>query len=663
MLRCSFIGFLLFVCATSLAPTVARAAASADVYGNFPDIANPIISPDGQHLAMQIALGDMGGLRIVKIGGGKGCSYAPSTVKLRSIFWANSERLVLQVSFFYRPSYMPDEPQYHYEIFRFVSMDTNCANQREILRDHEDYYRLGGFDFLGRDAEGKYLFFAATNIHISVDPEFTGSRVKQRDLSTWNVYQVDAATGKSETYERGTPRTDDWIIDGAGQLRVRIDRDPNSNDRTVFARIGGSRDWVQVYAFPDKGDEARELTFAGIGASPDIAYVITRNGGDRDALYEFNLQTKTLGRLVFQHPKVDLDGLLIDNYSRQAVGTAYTEDYPSAEYFDRSYAQMQADLAATFPGEKVHVISVSKDRKRFVARAEGPQNRTGAYYLVDMTIPDMSTIGQRYAAIAQADVGQVTSFTYKARDGLEIPAYLTLPPGSGGKNLPLIVMPHGGPHARDTASFDSWAQFLASRGYAVLQPQFRGSAGFGARFLDAGKLKWGLEMQNDVTDGVKHLIANGTADASRVCIFGWSYGGYAAMAGLAFTPDLYKCGVAGAGVSDLLLFLGDKRRRSDSLAKFWGKYIGNPITDQQRLAQTSPARSPGTFRAPILLIHPKDDTVVPMRQSTVMADALTAHGKSVEFIVLDGDDHWLSRASTSRRVLRELEAFLARHLK
>ena len=170
-------------------------------------------------------------------------------------------------------------------------------------------------------------------------------------------------------------------------------------------------------------------------------------------------------------------------------------------------------------------------------------------------------------------------------------------------------------------------------------------------------------MQNDLSDGVKHLIANGTADASKVCIVGWSYGGYAAMAGLALTPEYYRCGVAGAGVSDLLLFIGDRKRRSEGAARFWAEDIGNPVNERDRLIATSPIKQVKNIRAPLLLMHPKEDTIVPLRQSTMMAEAMRAAGKQVEYIELEGDDHWLSRASTSKRALREIEAFLAKHLK
>lgn len=643
----------------SFCGSAASAAPGADVYGSPPDHEKPLISPDGTHLAVMMPLGENGGMKIIKLGGGGSCGIAPSTVKVRDIVWVSPNRLAVEVSFFFTPEGAPSDQRYQYEIFRYITMNTDCRESYDVLRDHKDYGRLGGFSYVGRAADSSYLLFAAYNVR---DPGPTSIQNKQRDNTTLDVYKVDTATGKSKPFQAGFTGTGRWIADGAGQLRMRIDWDNQGNMR-AFARLGDSSSWDLVHDSSGGTDDARALYFAGMGSQPDIAYVVTRAGGDKDGLYEFNLRSKTLGRAVFQHPRVDIDGPERDAFTREVVGTSYTVDYPNAEYFDRAYAQLHADVAATFPGEHVNIISVSSDRKKATVRVDGAQNPTGVYYLVDMTEPSISKVGARYGAIAPADIGAVKSITYQARDGMSIPAYLTLPPGSAGKNLPLVVMPHGGPHSRDTASFNPWSQFLASRGYAVLQPQFRGSSGFGAKHLDAGKFEWGLAMQNDLTDGVKHLVANGTADASKVCIYGWSYGGYAAMAGLALTPEVYKCGVAGAGVSDLLLFLGDSSKRSTTRGKFWKDYIGSPISDRDRLIATSPIKQVHKIRAPLLLIHGKDDTVVPVRQSSAMAEALRAAGKQVEYVEIEGDDHWLSKASTSKRVLRELERFLAQHLK
>jgi dipeptidyl aminopeptidase/acylaminoacyl peptidase len=243
---------------------------------------------------------------------------------------------------------------------------------------------------------------------------------------------------------------------------------------------------------------------------------------------------------------------------------------------------------------------------------------------------------------------------------------LTLPNGSAGQRLPLVVMPHGGPEARDSATFDSWAQFLASRGYAVLQPQYRGSAGFGLRHRNAGRRQWGLLVQDDISDGVMHLIKTGVADPARVCIVGWSFGGYATMAGLAFSPDLYKCGVAGAGVSDLIAMLEYEAKYTGQWLgdnDYWTWLIGSPGADRARLIATSPAQHAAKFKAPLLLVHGKDDTVVPKSQSDLMADSLKAAGRPYEYVVLEGEDHHLSNPSTSKRFLQELERFLAPHLK
>jgi dipeptidyl aminopeptidase/acylaminoacyl peptidase len=260
-------------------------------------------------------------------------------------------------------------------------------------------------------------------------------------------------------------------------------------------------------------------------------------------------------------------------------------------------------------------------------------------------------------------LGPVREFPYPARDQYSLLAYLTLPPGASERNLPVVVLPHGGPESRDDPGFDWMTQFLASRGYAVFQPQFRGSSGFGAAHADAGRKQWGLRMQDDVTDGVKALIDQGIADPRRICIAGISYGGYAALAGATFTPELYACAASIGGVSDLPNMLGwvqkDLGKESNSLA-YWRDHIGG-TTDPQVVAK-SPARFATAIRAPILLIHGTDDTTVPIDQARGMARALTAAGKKFELIELEGDDHYLSSSATRVRALRELERFLAIHL-
>jgi dipeptidyl aminopeptidase/acylaminoacyl peptidase len=664
MRRVSLMVSSTFLVAASFAAGTAAGAPGADVYGAQPELSHVSLSPDGAHIAMFAPQGDTGGVRIAKVGGAS-CAFGAGKVKFRNIFWANPDRLIVEVSFTFSGDKATNDPKYMFEIYRAISVNARCEDSKDLLAGIKNIGQITGGNFMGATPDGQRVLFSAINVNRRArDPD---TRLKGISTSTYDVYAIDPATGTSEKIEAGSNKTIGWFVDGAGVLRMRTDRkNETNNDYVVLARIGDSKDWALVYDSASVTDKSRYLGFVAVSARGDVAYVTTRNGGDKYGIYEFDLKTKAVGRKLLQSARVDADRLLLDNNSQRAVGVSYVDDTPIEEYFDNTYAQMQADLAATFPGERVEIRSVSKDQKKFIAYVEGAQNPGGAYHFVDMTIPEMTKIGSRYSSLTAADIAPVKALTYQARDGMTIPAYLTLPPGSSGKGLPLVVYPHGGPQSRDDASFDPYVQFLATRGYAVLQPQFRGSSGFGARHLEAGYFKWGLEMQNDITDGVKHLAANGTVDPSKVCIFGFSYGGYAAMAGLTFTPDVYKCGVSGAGPSDLLLLVGDVARRSEFSylgTDGWREWIGDPTRDQKRLIATSPVKHVERITAPLLLIHGADDIVVPLRQSTVMVDAMKEAGKPVELIVIQGDDHWLSRASTNKRVLQDVDRFLRQHLK
>jgi len=259
----------------------------------------------------------------------------------------------------------------------------------------------------------------------------------------------------------------------------------------------------------------------------------------------------------------------------------------------------------------------------------------------------------------------VKYISYAAADGRTIPAYLTLPRGRTPKNLPLVVLAHGGPTAQDEPGFDWWAQALASRGYAVLQPQFRGSTGLGWEHLSAGFGQWGRKMQTDLSDGVRYLAAQGIADPKRVCIVGGSYGGYAALAGPTLDRGVYRCAVAVAPVSDpheMLRWQRNRQLTSDSIAlRFWARFMGVEGYDDPKLSEISPAAHAARADAPILLIHGNHDTVVPISQSEDMDSALRTAGKSVSFVRLDSEDHWLSRSETREQMLQATVAFLETH--
>ena len=306
---------------------------------------------------------------------------------------------------------------------------------------------------------------------------------------------------------------------------------------------------------------------------------------------------------MFEDPELEVDGVHTDPFDGTLLGvTLGGSDQPS-RWLDPLVERRLKGLHKSFGARWVTPVSRSADGQRVIAKVED-DSHPPIYYLVDFGKKSADIVNEAYPLLVGVKLGSVRDFDYESRDKYALTAYLTLPPAGEEKNLPVVVMPHGGPEARDEPGFDWLAQFLASRGYAVLQPQFRGSTGFGQEHANAGRRQWGLRMQDDVTDGVRALIDKGIADPKRICIVGWSYGGYAALAGATFTPELYACAVSIAGVADLPDMVGfeirNGGRESDSVA-YWREHIG-ASTDPQVIAK-SPARFATAVRAPILLIH------------------------------------------------------------
>jgi dipeptidyl aminopeptidase/acylaminoacyl peptidase len=337
--------------------------------------------------------------------------------------------------------------------------------------------------------------------------------------------------------------------------------------------------------------------------------------------------------------------------------------YPSYQMFDPG---LEADIKGVqnaLSASSVYLDSWSSDWSKLLFFVDGGA-RAERYILLDRATKKLTAVANARPEITQADVGEVITIEYKSRDGLTIPGLVTWPTGVAAadrNNLPLIVMPHGGPKAFDSVGFDWLAQYLANEGYAVLQPNFRGSTGFGASFAQAGYGEWGRKMQDDITDGANALVKMGWADPQRICIVGWSYGGYAALAGGALTPDLYKCVASIAGVSNLRDMILDARKRygpNSRSVTYWELLIGDLDKEGDAIDAVSPSRLADRFKAPVLLIHGESDTTVPVRQSDVMNDALRSAKKNVRYVRIPGDDHGLVDNASRRQALTELGAFL-----
>jgi dipeptidyl aminopeptidase/acylaminoacyl peptidase len=316
-----------------------------------------------------------------------------------------------------------------------------------------------------------------------------------------------------------------------------------------------------------------------------------------------------------------------------------------------------------FPGLRMHLESFSDDFSRLIVFTDGGDD-SGTYWLFDTASNSVQALGSAHPGVTSDHVGKVRMVEWKAGDGLDLWGVLTLPPGRPGKDLPLVVLPHGGPEARDYPGFDWWAQAFASRGYAVFQPNFRGSTGYGVDFRNAGFGQWGRKMQTDVSDGVTELVRQGIIDPKRACIVGGSYGGYAALAGVTLQHGVYRCAVADAPVSDpagLYAYVNDRNVYVTNATRYWNAYMGAHGEYDPVLNTISPLKWAASADAPILLIHGKDDTVVPISQSEAMNAALSQAGKAVEFLVLPNEDHWLSREQTRIAMLNAAVAFVERY--
>jgi dipeptidyl aminopeptidase/acylaminoacyl peptidase len=425
-----------------------------------------------------------------------------------------------------------------------------------------------------------------------------------------------------------------------------------------------------LWTFTDMKDAVWPI---GFDRDPQELYVQALHEG-RQAVYSVRLDDAALPRkLRLAHPTLDVEGRLFvapdsgevlgvhSNLDNQGDGS---DDGEGAELWAPAWRALVRVIDAALPGRDNRITQISHDGRRYLVYSSG-NAQPGRYYFGDRETGALALIGETYPELVRGPLAGKQAQAIKARDGLAMRVYLTLPGGRrvGDKAapLPLVLLPHGGPQSRDDADFDDWTEFLADRGYAVLQVNFRGSDGYGHAFKEAGLKRWGLEMQDDLTDAVQWAIAQGVADPARICIAGASYGGYAALMGAVKTPELYRCAVSFAGVADLpdlvmhmTDYIGGQAAAERLIGEVWG--------DRSRLRATSPALHAERIRAPVLLLHGTADRSVPVQQSQGMARALKSAGKAHRYIEQEGGDHHLSRQGHRTEFFRELETFLDQHI-
>ncbi len=628
--------------ATVLA-TAASATPPIEAYGALPNIADVEISPDGNRIALLV--GDAA-VRQVQI---RGLDLKPidatpvNNLKVRSLQWAGPDHLLISTS---KTADVIDLTGPRREWYLLADMDLGrhkivplmkgIPDAMNVIADEPTVLMIGGHPVV--IAPGFYY------------PPETNKGVLA-------LFRLDLAAHTARRVETGTELTQEYLVDADGGAVARADYQQGRGVWSLFLRKKDG-DWTRNRneTAPIDRPELRAL-----GADGTSVLVSSRASGD------WQTHAVSLGDGTWSDPLPDVQGtgLVLDPATRRMIGTVKTDfDGVHYSFTDPADQKRWNGIVHAFPHEVVRLASWSQDRSRLIVEVEGATNGD-AFFIIDLKTHHADWLGDRYKGIAAEDVAEQRLIHYKAADGLDIPAFVTLPRGRAAKALPLVVLPHGGPADHDEPGFDWWAQALASRGYAVLQPQFRGSTGLYIDHLEAGYGQWGRKMQTDLSDGVRYLAAQGMIDPARVAIVGGSYGGYAALAGVTLDPGVYRCAVSLAGVSDLRRMLAWEDEQGNGEAKgrlrYWQRFMGAKGQGDTSIDAWSPARLADRVKVPVLLIHGKDDTVVAFEQSTLMLKALKAAGADVEFVTLASEDHWLSRGPTRTQALQAMVAFLEKH--
>lgn len=611
-----------------------------EAFAELPLMDQPVLSPDGLHFAARIAID--GELRLVigdiQEGPNRLRTMALGDNELNWWTWVTDEWLLAGIGTEQNVQGMP------WYLSRAVSIKVD-GSKMNVLAKQVAAQQADDVIWTARDGSPRILLSYQSSIYRN-EPGFW-PRVDEVDITTGRMKNIIA------------PRVDvmSWYADAAGAVRMGV----GYSDVTRTSKLLYRPDAKSSFRVVDRANRRQNdsLTIPLIFLS-DTGKAIARDDRDgTDALYELDLGTLQLGAKIFEAPGFDIGSAVPDQTGSALAGVRYVGDAPKIHWFDTALSKVQADIDKAVGNRRARIVSTSRDQTRMIVHV-GAADQPGGYYYYDTAMGAMSLMSRISDEFGNARLSPVKTIRYKARDGLEIAAILTMPAGRAAKDLPLILMPHGGPFARDAEEWDWWVQYLAQRGYAVIQPNYRGSSGYGTAFAAKGEGQWGLAMQDDLNDAVDWAVAQGIADPKRVCIVGASYGGYAAMRAAQRDGGRYRCAVSYAGVSDLSAMLRyDRRFLNSGGRKDWLKQQAPDV------ATVSPVHFAAQFSTPILLVHGKKDRRVQVGQSREMAEKMKAAGKveGRDYIYIEQPlgDHHFSRQADRLDFLKRLDAFLAEH--
>jgi len=630
-------------CASSAAATTVEPFVRRDKFEHLK------LSPTGEYYAATVPLGDRTALAIVRRSDNKltGTFGMGRNTRVEDFVWVNSTRVLISLAEKFGSL---DSPQLTGELYA-VNADGSHA---DILVGQ----RVNGAG-LGTKIQPKKVEQVAAfliddlakddkNVLISVMP-FSSDPYTRVD-------RMDVYTGRRVQVARAPVRNAEFVTDNNGVVRFAVGSGTDSV-RKVYYRDGEGADWTLI---SEDSITARSEWPIGFSADNKIAYLQAEQPKGPDAILALDLATMKRSE-VLSDDDTDPGRIIYRNGTQIPVGAFFMDGRPRSSFFDASSpeAKLQKGLEAAFPGSAVRVTSQTDDGKLALVQVSSDRN-PGDFYVVDSNTNNASFLLSRRDWFDPDEMATMTPLTIEARDGLVLHGYLTTPAGSNDKVLPLVVMPHGGPFGiRDDWGFDTEVQMLARSGYAVLQVNFRGSGGYGSAFEHAGARQWGLTMQDDLTDATRWAVKEGVADANRMCIYGASYGGYAALMGVAKEASLYRCAVGYVGVYDLptMHTHGDIQRRGSGET-----YLRSWIGEGKELLPVSPSKLASQIKVPVFLAAGGEDERAPIEHSRMMERALRQAGVPVQTLYFDTEGHGFYEDAHQREYYTQLLAFLAKHL-
>ena len=625
---------------------------SLEDFASRPRIEDVSISPDGRYLAF-IQTRDGKATAVVsdrqagKDQPMRGVLTEPDHFQMTWCHWATNTRLLCGFRGMARNRYI-------YPITRLAAIDADGKNSRVLLQN-------------SMEAQGQYQDRIIdwnpgppNTVLIEADEglsekQMMGSVEIYGKVGTHSlpaVFELDVMTGRLTMRQHAHDPIRHWITDKHGQ--VRLGRGLSGATISYWARLDGDSDWRRLTKFEifTRGNRFEPVAISA--DDPNWAYALGPSGG-RTAVWLIDLKDKDDPKLVFSHPLVDVSSHVLGPDNR-LIGVRYDDGYPLMYFEDSRIGGLMRTIQTLEPGQFDTVHGSSRDEKFLVVRSVSDVDAP-RFMLFNSDTHELDKIGTAYPDRDQSTLAPMRPISYPARDGTRIPAYVSVPRGATAAHLPLIVMPHGGPNTRDTWGYSFLREFLVSRGYAVLQMNFRGSSGYGDDWLFAAHQDWGGLTYDDVVDGARWAIQQGIADPKRLCITGWDFGGYLALLGAQRNPDLFRCAVDIAGPSDLALLIDEGHRwlQGESIKRQIG-------ADPDKLKRDSPRLHAADFQVPLLILQGKMDAQVPFQQSEEMDEALTHAGKTHRFVAVDDADHQFSAVKDRLTLLQETDAFLREHL-